>query len=290
VSDSLQAPRPEPPRPARFLFRGSAVAAGGYLTSRKGQAIRLDPKRPTTHGETNLPTVGGVSQSVVTDPDLPFREFIEYGRCETSGTGIVEGDTAVTRLSAAVHTVRVTTSPSPEDMVPGVRAISLEADRLSLAIRSAHKLGDEPYFEIEGVPETKSLALVISRPERPVEVIPIELQYYERVLARNTLAEFDRTFREDPELFETHASRSAAASAPRTREGYIMASIVRSIRRGDRIIRGNVLREPGFGTIFFGEMLINDYNRRISLVRIELGSDPAGRAMFASPDPNGIWS
>ena len=290
----------QPPRPqtARFLFRGTAVAAAGFLTSLKGKPITLDPNAPTVHGEANLPTIGGVSRSVVENPTLAFPEFIEYGRCETSGVGIVKGDATVTTVSASVKTVRVTTSPSPEDRVPDIRLISLQADRLSLTIRSVHPKEGDAYFEVVGTPTTDALSLVISRRKKPVEVVQIRLEYYDRVIANGTVADLDGEFRKNREFFDHNAARFKGrvdlkfgeSDFPRTRQGYIHCSIVKRIFRGERLINGNVLEEPGFGAVFFGEMVANDYNRRISLVRAQMGSDPKGEMVFAGADPNGIWS
>src|SRR3954470_4344108 len=102
----------QPPPPSRnFIYRGNAVAAGGYLTKLKGAAVKLDPKIPTVHGESSLPTIGGISHSLVEKPSLPFPDFIQYGQCSTVVEGSGDGNSKTTTLYAAVNNVRTFTSP-----------------------------------------------------------------------------------------------------------------------------------------------------------------------------------
>src|SRR5258708_31407071 len=70
-------------QPQTFLFRGNAVAAGGYLTKLKGVAIELDRQHVTVHGESNLPMIGGISHSLVQNPGLRFPPFISFNHCST---------------------------------------------------------------------------------------------------------------------------------------------------------------------------------------------------------------
>ena len=50
-----------------------------------------------------------------------------------------------------------------------------------------------------------------------------------------------------------------------------------------------MLRFEGFGSIYFGEVIMNEYNRRFTLVRVEMGSDVEANVAFAEGDPNGSW-
>src|SRR5436305_1402637 len=104
---------PTKPQPVReFVFRGNAVAAGGYLTKQKSEPVVFDRRRVTVHGESSLPTIGGVSHSLVEKPDLPFPKSIEYSNCSTIAEGTGDAKSKVTTLYAAVNQVRITNSPS----------------------------------------------------------------------------------------------------------------------------------------------------------------------------------
>ena len=45
-----------------------------------------------------------------------------------------------------------------------------------------------------------------------------------------------------------------------------------------------------FGKIFFGEILITSSSRRLTMMRLELGSDDGGTASGPDVDINGSWS
>ena len=47
---------------------------------------------------------------------------------------------------------------------------------------------------------------------------------------------------------------------------------------------------PGFGRVFFGELLIAQYSRRLTMVRMALGSDAGGSASAGDVETNGSWS
>jgi hypothetical protein len=36
-------------------------------------------------------------------------------------------------------------------------------------------------------------------------------------------------------------------------------------------------------------MLVNEFNRRVTLVRVKMGSEGQGDASFGEGDPNGTW-
>jgi hypothetical protein len=55
--------------------------------------------------------------------------------------------------------------------------------------------------------------------------------------------------------------------------GMMAGSIVREIKGGGPglEIKGNTVRVPGFGKLYFGEFIIEQYSRRLSMLRAELG-------------------
>ena len=286
----------QPPRD--FVFRGNAVAAGGYLTKLKGEVIKLDPQRVTVHGESSLPTIGGISHSLVEQPQLLFPTFISYGACSTIVEGLGDANSKVTNLRAAVNKVRATTSPSPEDNAPNLQSISFRADRLAISARSTHPKDGQPYFQLLDEPETAGMSLLLTPLKGSPVVVPLRLVYDKSFLSSTKMDDLDRQFVEDHRFFDDHAPgfQSAGTLAfgksrlPRTNEGYVLCSFVTKIFRGDQEIRGNVLVERGFGKIVFGTVLTDGYSRRVSLVNIQMGSDPAGRAAFAGACSAGIWS
>jgi hypothetical protein len=55
------------------------------------------------------------------------------------------------------------------------------------------------------------------------------------------------------------------------------------------VIPGNLLPRSGFGTVQFGTVLADTFNRRIMMASVKMGSDPAGSAGMCGVETNGIW-
>ena len=74
---------------------------------------------------------------------------------------------------------------------------------------------------------------------------------------------------------------------------YIVTSIVNrlvfpdGLPRGVEVVGHNVLKVENFGRIFFGELIIGETTRRLTLVRFQLGSDTGGTVCLAESKPNG---
>ena len=77
--------------------------------------------------------------------------------------------------------------------------------------------------------------------------------------------------------------------------GTTYATIVKSIKWSGEpyakaTIDHHVVTVPNFGKIFFGELLITDLSRRLTLLRLELGSPDGGSVAAAEVESNGTWS
>jgi hypothetical protein len=77
--------------------------------------------------------------------------------------------------------------------------------------------------------------------------------------------------------------------------GIIHATIVKSLRWADKpypgaTIDGHTVKVPELGLLFFGELLITEGSRRLTLARFELGSLWGGSASAIDVDTNGGWS
>ena len=54
-------------------------------------------------------------------------------------------------------------------------------------------------------------------------------------------------------------------------------------------VDGNSLIVDDFGTLYFGEMLVTDVSRRLTLLRMRIGSPEGGDLDFAEVETNGSW-
>ena len=272
--------------PRRFVFHGNAVGAEVFLT-RIGKVERriVNP----VSGQSSLPVIGGLSESAVDDPDLrdELAEVFSYRGARTKAEGVFEGEDAVTTVEASVNDVRVTNRPTPEES-DDPAPIEFRARALSLSMRSTHTPKGQPRIEFAGTPRFEDM-LLNGQP-----IVP-ELNTELMQLAR--WKDLVKRFRTNRAFFDscpfglTNSKRPMAfgQDIPYTVGSYALCSFVRSINWGGRIIPGHVLRQPGFGAIYFGEILLNDHERRVTMVRMQLGSQYCGQAVFAENAPNGIW-
>jgi hypothetical protein len=281
--------------PREFIYRGNAVAAGGFLTKLKGKAVEMDMNTVTTHGESSLPMIGGVSHSMI-QPKLPFPNNVSYGTCETFVWGRRVGDTAITTLRASVSNVRLTTSPSPDDQVPNVQSISFQAERIAIEVESTHPQIGQPAIQIKKT-EAVGMTLLVKRPTGESATTTIQLDFDQEMMSLTTMEQLDNEFLKNRKFFDSHRALFSSGSdpvfgkskLPRTPQGYFSAPIVKQVRLGDQVIQGNVLRTKGFGAISFGVMLADGYSRRFSMLRVRMGSDPGGDVGFSDVETNGIW-
>jgi len=54
-------------------------------------------------------------------------------------------------------------------------------------------------------------------------------------------------------------------------------------------IESNMVTIPDFGRLFFGELLISRYDRRLTMLRGALGSDSGGDVSGSDVQDNGSW-
>ena len=269
--------------PPRFVFHGNAVAADVFIT-RIGQD--LTRRGGVVHGQSSLPVIGGHSESLIAASDPVFSAVFSYGECRTLADGIVNKQVATTTVSASVRDVHLINRPSPGE-ANNLDPIEFQAGFLSVTLRSTHPRRGQPRIEFVEPPHFEGLSL---------NNLPIEIELRKPLMDLSKMADLDNKFRTNRKFYDD--CRNAflyAGSFPEFGDGipilngYAICSIVRRIRWGDRTIEGHVLSQPGFGSIYFGEMLVNASNRRLTLVRVKMGSDTEAEGSFAESDPNGGW-
>lgn len=269
--------------PQRYIFHGNAAAAGVVINGiGKDRTRRVSP----VQGQSSLPMIGGHSESVIKSSDAEFADVFAYGECHTLADGVVNGRVATTIVSSSVSDARFTNRPSPgeaEDMTP----IEFTSKFLSVTLRSIHPRKGPAKIEFVEKPHFDGLSL---------NNLPIEIELREDMMRLTKFADLDKKFRTSRKFYDDCISGFLHSGKPPafgrgipTFNGYALCSIVRRIHWGDQTIEGHVLTKKGFGTIYFGEMLLNGDNRRLTLVRLKMGSDNDADASLAESDPNGGW-
>jgi hypothetical protein len=275
----------------RFIFRGNASAIGGRIVRPTDTILDSNPA-------SSLTVVGG--RSVARAKATRLGEWVSFGGASTSAEGLFDD---------VKQQIEFTFGRVPEDALTTSTRVS--ADVVSLSV------GDKPKLTIKHLnaslssrsPNGSGEPAIAVGDDTAIEgaaiggrglIIDLAVPLFQRYDTRSKLlmAADDPQFvkRSGKNLFMTSPG-AAVAPAGRlvTSYGTIYATIVKSIKWAGEPYAGakidhNVVIVPEFGKIFFGEILITDNSRRLTMVRLELGSPIGGALASAEVDSNGSWS
>jgi hypothetical protein len=121
----------------------------------------------------------------------------------------------------------------------------------------------------------------------------IEVEQHNDLNLAPTLDAFEDKYQTDKAFFERHQGGLKPGTfgdpIPRTSSGYVITSIVRRLKWKNQTYEGYILRLTGFGTLYFGEVVMNDNARRLTMVRLRMGSAIGAEVAYAEAEPNGTW-
>ncbi len=281
--------------PRRYVFRGNASAFGGYL-------YRPDYEVFDVPGASSLTVSGG--RSTATIPGQQWK-FASFERAATFAEGVFD------ELRNAPQSARVQGwTPHEEELHPttttwaeiGGLVIEDDTTRVVVEFARAHMVSASP-----SVSRDTSIHLDDSTTIKGVSVggreLVIELDprpFQEHVTRSKLLAALD------DERYAKEFGAQFFLDAPVENDGrprrrrlancdLMYATIVRGIRwagdaNPDASIAGNVVSVRNFGRIYVGEVLIGESERRLTMVRFDLGSPAAGKASASEVHTNGSWS
>lgn len=256
----------------RFLYHGSALAAGGTIT-------RPYCENFESQAASVLPMVGGTGSAQV--GAFTYRDVISFdgGWSQVAGNESGSEDAPVynTLATAAVEGLNIS----------GL----LTADRV-LARLVSEKPAEAPEVPIQPVGSSFTNLCVAGQ--------PVHLEPNRSLFDCRTLPELKREGGDDlpsvsggklllPEYWQ---DGEAVKGEPDTfRDHRSMTSLFRlpdhlppGCERGDTPWS---IRVPGFGTFYFGEILLSRYARRLTMLRVKMGSPVAGEVNFAYSEGNG---
>ena len=268
----------------RFIFRGNAAAIGGRIV--RPSDVVID-----SSAASSLTVAGGRSRSRALA--TRFGEWVSFGGAATSAEGVFDDVkqqvelsygriaedalTMSTRVSADVASVSVGDQPR----------LTVKHLRASLSGKSPTASG-EPAIAVESDTAIEGAAV-----DGFGLVVTLSTPVFQSL---NTLSKV-LTAADDPKFVRKSGSHllmkpvgreKAVAPTPRLlqSDGTTYATIVKSIRWAAEPYRGatidqHVVTVPGLGRIFFGELLITDMSRRLTMVRVELGVVEGARGKTA---------
>jgi hypothetical protein len=276
----------------RFVFRGNAAAFGGRIVRPEDIVLEMP-------GASALPVTGGRSISKI--GRTQFKEFVSFDSASTFAEGLFDDRQGAIALSNhLLQEDALTTSTRVQaeirKLVVGSKQ-RLTVERLAAELRAKSPEGSgEPRITLGDVMVE---GVVIDGFKLRVEIERGVFQRYDTHAKLLTAADDpDFVRRSGKHLFmTTNFEGRPAPPSGRLVPGCetIYATIVRTIDwdgppdPAAQIDHHSVVVKD-FGRIFFGEILITSTSRRLTMMRLELGSDAGGTASAADVDINGSWS
>jgi hypothetical protein len=277
----------------RFIFRGNAAAIGGRIV--RPTDLILD-----SIAASSLTVAGGRSRQRA--GVARFGEFISFAGATTNAEGLFDD---------VQQQIEFTYGKVPEDALTTSTRVGADVtglsvgDRPNLTIKRLHATLTSKSPAASGQPaialgaDTAIEGVAIDGHPIAVEMaVPVFQQYdtHSKLLAA---ADDPQFVRESGDLLYLTSPAAGVAAPPTGRLQYgcgtIYATIVKAIKWAGEPVAGvaieqNALVVPEFGKIFFGELLITDMSRRLTMLRLELGSPVGGAVACAEVETNGIWS
>ena len=280
--------------PLRYVFHSHAAAFGGRIVRPKDIILEAQ-------GASALLVTGG--RSVATLQRTTFDEFFEVESANTVTEGFFEdlkGFVDVTNHKAEEQSLTAVSRARAEVVGLSVgRKPRMTIKRVvaELTNRSAGHSGQPAIrigkdVAIDGI-SIEGHRLVVELNTKPF----LKHDTHAKVLAAADDAKFVEEAGESlfmSRRFAGTGKTPAFRKLIRTGSS-IYATIVKSIRWDGKPfpkseIHDNVVVLPEFGRVFFGELLIAEQSRRLTMVRMALGSDAGGSASAGDVETNGMWS
>jgi hypothetical protein len=281
----------------RFIFRGNAAAIGGRIV--RPTDVVID-----SGTASSLTVSGGRSRSRAATSR--FGEWVGFAAATTSAEGVF--DDVKQAIELTFHRVAEDTLTTSTRVSADVTGLSI-GDRPKLIVKGLHAAlsskspagSGEPAIAVGSDTAIDGAAIEIDGVAYglSVELAVATFQQYDTRSKLLTAADDPQFVRDNGGCLFMRMPVAGAAAPPAGRlqvgSGTIYATIVKAIRwtgepcPGAKIDQHAVL-VPNFGTIFFGELLITSLSRRLTMLRVELGSPIGGFVACAEVETNGAWS
>src|SRR5262245_27962384 len=252
----------------RYVFRGNAVGVAGHIHRPEDSIIWVQ-------GVSSLPVIGGYARSCI--DRVKCGEVLSFDAIFTRATGdYSEKDKAFKTLANSV--------------VKGLQVDGrLTADSLESTLAATHgENADESSITLSGTSITN-----LRIDGYPIDVT-IDTDLCAKFTTRKSVTE--AYTKNTDKLFDRYAKRfflpqNQKPDQKRIPEtgGYMVCSIVSEVRTAHPkvVVDGHILTLEGFGQIFLGELLIGSQSRRLTLLRLKLGSPIAGDIACSEVEGNG---
>lgn len=270
----------------RFVFRGNAAAFGGRF-------VRPDDVFLEMPGASALPVVGGRSVSTFTGPADRFKGYLSFESASTFAEGKFDDvKKAIALTHGKVLEDTLVTSTRVRAEIKGLTVGTekrLTVGRMVAELRSTspRRPVDEPTIRV-GEVAIEGLAIDGYRLRVTFGCDPfIEHDTYAKLLRMVTKASFAKQY--GAQFF---AGRGGSIKKRKRIHATLATRLEWEGEKNPRaeIVSNNLIVVKDFGKIFIGEILISAGERRLTGMRLELGSDGGGQAGGPDVDTNGSFS
>ena len=277
----------------RFIFHGHAAAFGGRIVRPKDVVLE-------SSATCSLPVTGG--RSAAAARAITFGRFVKIGAASAMAEGAFDDREAeIAMTHGRVHPGRLATTTTVRadvrDAIVGTEP-QFRVRRVvgALTATSPHASG-EPAIQLDDATSIERVTIGRSR-----LIVEFNRALFRKYDTRSKLLAAS----DDPRFVREHGECLFIGPAPEPQPGApagrsiggrttIYATIVKSLRWDGRPFPGarinrHAVTVPELGTIYFGEILITRSSRRLTMIRMDLGSDTGGSCCFSDVQDNGSWS
>jgi hypothetical protein len=273
----------------RFVFRGNASPVSG-------QIYRPEVIIPEFGGASSLTVAGGISRGSLGQTRLG--RFASLGAARTLARGVFADRAQAERLThhdikAADVATRTTVEVDVSEIEVGIKGQPvLRVKRLAAALEGASPKQDE-----DAPIRTRGIDVTGVQIDDFVLDVEVDHQFYETHDTHAKLAAASEAASREAGAEARFVFRPERPDTPQARphsEYGIYGSVVRRLKWRDREypaskIDAHSLEIPELGKIFFGEIFVASHFRRLTMLRLDVGSPVGGFIAFAEIETNGSW-
>ncbi len=282
----------------RFFFHGNAIAFAAHIR-------RPDDFFIHTVARSCLPVTGGLAEA--NEKAQSFRDLISFESASSKATGDYKDSKAAVAFTNGNHgdnelpTSTIVESrlkgfkiqipqPAAGGASPAIR--KLEIDQLYLRVENTSDRSGPTAFhslnaEITGASVDGHALSVVTDPEL--------------FCRHDTKQKLEHAFQQSADFHERHGHHFFSMGRdndPRKlpqAHGIVLGTVVKSIKwvsaeaEGCKIIGNHQLKIAGIGSVYFGEVIIEEDFRRTTLLRFQLGSPNGGEGSACEAQSGGHW-
>ena len=268
--------------PRRHIFHGHASGVSAHIRRPQDQLLPVQ-------GCSTLPVTGGHAEQSLGPQSLD--KWVSFDAVSTSAHGdYVDAAEGVATTTGAVAFDAAATQTTVKSEVRGLEILGrVHVAHAAVGLVSQSAVGQEqPVIRLEGN------VLEGVRIDDSRLAITLAEDFYQVCDTKDKFAKAHAAGMAPQHahlVLPLDGSAGPATTFPEA-NGTVKCTIVQAIRwdgapHPTATIHGHVVRVPDFGKIYFGEMFITGDSRRITMVRLQLGSPQGGEVVAAEGETNG---